>query len=237
MSIYKIPLYDNNDSLLFSFFPPYIYTLELINLLFFLVMFLKNDVTSSYVKENKLNHFLLLWNSSLSSPAVVSTIQINMITLNINIHAYIHTYTFILLAVGRGQLIRSIIVVYIFITYIRYTYYIRTYVHTYIHTITRTVYTIYILHSYTQFKKLENETAKSSVKRLVDDSDRCSTHIQGNIEKRLATYYIHIHKCIHTYMYSKHIQNKLSHNSEPIQIHPRPAKSYRYLFPVCMHAT
>jgi hypothetical protein len=32
----KIPLYDNNDSLLFSIFPPYIYTLELINLLFFL---------------------------------------------------------------------------------------------------------------------------------------------------------------------------------------------------------
>ena len=56
-------------------------------------------------------------------------------------HTCIHTYTFILPAVGRGQLIRSIIVVYI---YIHTSDIHTTYVHMCIHTYT---YCIYNIHS------------------------------------------------------------------------------------------
>ena len=130
-------------------------------------------------------------------------------------HTYIHFYSSCSWSRPVDKINNCCLHIHI---YIRYTYYIRTYVHTYIHTyIHSTVFTIYILHSYIQFKKLENETAKSSVKRLVDDSDRCSTHIQGNIENRLATYYIHTYKhtyctCIyiHTYIVNTYKTNSVT---------------------------
>ena len=94
-------------------------------------------------------------------------------------------------------------------TYIRYTYYIRTYVRTYIHTY---IHVLYIQYTFfiriPNLKSLRTKPRNLRLKRLVDDSDRCSTHIQGNIENRLATYYIHAY--IHTYIVNTYKTNSVT---------------------------